>query len=289
MYRRFLPVLTAGIASFTFLLIFESTALAATPSDSTSTPSISTISSAKKTSPFSVGYFGILYGPTIGNFSAYQSTPEGEKTTRPIQLENELTLGYRLSGGGKLYVKPIFVLAPVVDGNGQGFTWYDPKVGYSNSRFYNSKQANLYLSLNTYIPATDYSKKKTLITAPGSLSIFTYKFGETRWSFRSLNFIRAYFYENPTGQKDFKVWLWPGINYKINDVVTLEAFYQMNKSHRNGTDWTKTQDDNSRVSAGLQLNLGKALTLNPQIHFDDAQNPSTKNMELGMLLFGSFL
>ncbi|MDR3607557.1 MAG: hypothetical protein P4M08_09265 [Oligoflexia bacterium] len=264
-------------------------------------PPVSTLDKIKSVAELE--YYGLYYGPAIGNFSRSYSNEYGHPLTDQFLL-NYIYTGYKVTPNIIPGVTVLSDLEPVSGGN---ITMLDPYLRLTTKGLFRGNGFDMYQELRYFVPATQESHDLGKLGTFGVFDAVTYQvpnsrftvgawgkfywgfFNEpsTSFAFNGIHYVTYKGVPNPlsNGQLYFR----PNLFYTFSPRVQGTLYYEMYASHfLHDSFWNWDHGAagiNTDVQVGAMVTIVNGLMLNPYIIIQTGGAISTQSTAIGGQIF----
>lgn len=205
----------------------QSTATSGVPGAANPVPNITPIHDNER---FRLSYFGEFSGPAIGNVTSNQASPTGLGDAGPIDMYNQVTVGWMLTNKVKLYLQPRFMIVPVA-GNDFG-TWMDPRLGVGHGAIIDTPNFKINGIVDVQLPMSNASQADAIIMVPRIAQTATWSIPNSRWTLGADYFVRWHMSRNPNYEGiDLRFYGGPFVGYQISPTFSMSLLYEINAAH----------------------------------------------------------
>ena len=231
---------------------------------------------------FSVSYFGIFSGPSLGNPSSLQPTPTGEPNPdKPLDFDNYLTLGYGVNDNIAISGTARYAYQPV---RGQAIRMIDPFARISHDELIHVMDFNLASEIRFHFPVTHESRLADLLAGFESYSFASLPIGSSRFTLMGIASIRYNVFGRRGSGEDLQTYFAPIISYQLSPTVSLVARYEMYLGHIFGDKPFVFTNDGTDLEPGVYWQVTQRLSLNPYINLYTGNKVTLKSSSVGMLM-----
>ncbi len=228
-----------------------------------------------------MNYYGIFYGPSLGEFGSYQAGPVGPDHDRPILLKNFLNVGHSFNQDISLYGSAYWLWQPVEN---KGMQLMDPFLRLSYNSIFYKNGFNLYGDVRAHFPVTSFSRDCDMLFGLQTFEALTYEVPASRFTLGLYTSQRTNFFGEYGLGNDLELYFAPNINYQLSRTVTLTLMYEYQKSHFFGMAPFHFYGDETDIAPGLSWDVTPNLMVNPYFNIQTTKEVSLRSTSFGMMV-----
>lgn len=262
----------------------------------TSTATATVEGAKEKALPLSISATSYLYGPTVTDPTAGSTTAYTAGDVWGLSAQNQIALKYKLTD--KMAITPVFDFVyqftdPTSGGaDRRASLMYDSYIKLSRSGIIEKNiQGNdfaLDADARLFVPSSEGSRENNTL---GGLRVSinpSLQFGKSAFSLSSVNHMRYWFQTQDKGTKSgsplprTQLYTGPQINYKFSEAVTAWVLYEATVVFDTAGIPNTRNPNRSLVDLepGVDIKLGKRVSLSPYLNWYTSQPISTTSMNL---------
>ena len=236
----------------------------------------------KPTDPYSINYFGILYGPGLKNTSSYQATPTGEvDPNRPVLVKNYLALGYNFTPDLILAGTAYWLWKPLA---GQQAYMRDPYLRLGYDGIVRTDSLDLYTDLRVHFAVSNDSRDQDMLAGIQSFQILSYILPNAKTTLFLYSSQRVNIFGKQGFGNDLELYLGPAVHYRVAPTVSLTLLYEMQANHVFGDKPFKFVNDGTDLEPGVSWDITQNLNVNPYLNFYPGNKMNFETTSFGMLM-----
>ncbi len=232
--------------------------------------------------PYSVNYFGVLFGPSVESPSSSQPTPQGNIDPElPLAVLNFLGLTYNMTDRYAITGTAYWAWRPV---RGQILEMRDPFVRLSDSQLVVTDNFNLYADARVHFPITDTSRDSDMLTGLQSFLVATYMPPGSRFTLQSYLSARYNVFGSQGIGNDVELYAGPNVSYQITPTVAATLLYEMGANHFFGDDPFQMVNAGTDLQPGIRWDPSPRLSVNPYLNIFTGDKVTFASTSIGMTL-----
>ena len=231
-------------------------------------------------------YYGILYGPSVGDPTSFQPTPQGKRSNIPVYVRNYGTFGYALDNFFALSATAYWIYVPV---RGQQLIMRDPYLRLAMNDIISNESWNYYADVRFHAPVSEVSRDADLVAGLQTFHVLTYTVPNSRFTVGTYGSARMNLFGSRGNGNDLEVYLGPNAAYKITPTVSATMLYEMSLSHGYGNEAFIFTNDGTDLQPGISWDITPKLNVNPYLNIYTGDQVSTRSTSVGMTLSWLFL
>jgi hypothetical protein len=232
--------------------------------------------------PFSLGFYSILYGPSVEHPTSYQPKPTGgDNKDLPVDLRNFLTLAYALDQYLAVSATGYWLYKPVL---GQSMTMRDPYARVSYEDIMHFSQATWYGDLRVHFPVTDLSRDQDMLAGVQTYHTLTYPIPGSRFTTALDASARVNVFGSQGRGDDLELYAGPSLSYLLHPNFSLTLLYEMGASHQFGAKAFDLYNDGTVLEPGFSWDILPSLTINPYLNLYTGNKVTLSSTSIGATL-----
>ena len=237
--------------------------------------------SGTETRRLSFDYYGLFFGPSPGNWSSFQTRPNGElNLDRPVLMKNWASLSTSALKDWEISAAAYWIWVPV---QGQDFWLRDPYLRLARPQILTSDSpVQLYADLRWHPGISSFSRERDQLFGLQLFSMFHYPIPTSGWSLGLLGSARKNFFGPEPQGLSWEFYLAPQARYAFDDRLSFQLLYEMNAA-QDSQDPTGTMvSDGTDLEPSLLWQISPRVSLNPFLTLYVGEGLKPRNTALGM-------
>jgi len=242
-----------------------------------------------------INYFGIFYGPSVGNpTTGYQPDLGGKPDhDHPLLVRNFATFSHNFSDQLSLAATGYWTWQPVAP---QSLDVQDPFLRLAYNSLVHVGGFNLYGDFRIHFPLSSLSQQMNEKLGAQLFEAGTYQVDQSKFMLglyfsQRANFFghqkiityQGRYYWQPAGD-DLEFYLAPNINYQVSPKVSITVLYEMYASHTLGQKLFSLNSDGTDLEPGVAWEITPSIMLNPYLNLLTGGKVSLNSTSFGMML-----